>query len=83
MAVVPIFGDQPSNAEAVAKANCGVSFKDAAFGFRETLVGRERFGVGFLAGVPQFSCSQLFSKEVLGLKVKASKRFNFDRLRFR
>jgi len=28
MAVVPIFGDQPSNAEAVAKANCGVSFKE-------------------------------------------------------
>ena len=28
MAVVPIFGDQPSNAEAVAKAGCGVSFKE-------------------------------------------------------
>ena len=28
MAVIPIFGDQPPNAEAVAKAQCGVSFKE-------------------------------------------------------
>ena len=28
MAVVPILGDQPANAEAVAKAGCGVSFRE-------------------------------------------------------
>ena len=27
MAVVPIFGDQPQNADVVAKAGCGVSFR--------------------------------------------------------
>ena len=27
MAVVPIFGDQPQNADVIARAGCGVSFR--------------------------------------------------------